>query len=33
MPRFFVEGIAPEPGDRITLSEEDSRHVSLSLRM
>ena len=33
MPRFFIPGIAPEPGDRITLSEEDSRHVSLSLRM
>ena len=33
MPRFFVEGIAPKPGDRITLSEENSRHVSLSLRM
>ena len=33
MPRFFIEGISPEPGDRITLSEEDSRHVSLSLRM
>ena len=33
MPRFFIEGISPKPGDRITLSEEDSRHVSLSLRM
>ncbi len=33
MPRFFIEGIAPGPGDRITLSEEDSRHVALSLRM
>ena len=25
MPRFFIEGISPKPGDRITLSEEDSR--------
>ena len=33
MPRFFIEGISPKPGDRITLSEEDSRHISLSLRM
>jgi 16S rRNA (uracil1498-N3)-methyltransferase len=33
MPRFFIEGTSPVPGDRITLSEEDTRHVSLSLRM
>ncbi len=33
MPRFFIEGISPKPGDRITLSEEDSRHAALSLRL
>ena len=33
MPRFFIDGTKPSPGDTVVLSEEDSRHIALSLRM